>query len=123
MAHVGKNVDGQKSSLIDVEMAKQYYSVERWSAENLMKPTDSVLDDGNHKDGSQYDAGETKNQIAAKIKDLVDQSVRETLGMGLDELKTKLNKIDKIEADVEEVVEVVETIRQEMRYGVPLSNK
>ncbi len=105
-------------------MAEQY-SVERWSAENLMQPTSSIFDNGNPKDESQYDAGETENNdiSAAKIKGLVDQSVREMLGMGLDELKTKLNKIDKIEANVEEVVEAVETIRQEMRYVVPPSNK
>ncbi len=42
------------------------------------------------------------------------------LGMSLNELKTKCDKIDKIEADVENVVE---TIKQAVtRYGVAQSS-
>jgi hypothetical protein len=52
---------------------------------------------------------------------MVDQSVREMLGMSLIELKYKLKKINKIEADIQDVVENIKP--EETRYDVAHPNQ
>ncbi len=97
-----------------------HFSVERWSAENLLQPqktkTRAILERPKvearevetdthdlvaiEHEKSEADKIAAEERSAAKIKEMVDHNIREKLGMSLDDLKIKLGEIDKIKADV-----------------------
>ncbi len=89
--------------------------------------------DGNYSDGNKYvniagsmypasiiverrNETEDRRTVAdrvstANMKEMVDQSLREMLGMSMDDLKNKLGEIEQIKADIK-----AKSNQEEMRY-------
>jgi hypothetical protein len=95
--HISRAMSSQQPNL--------HFSVERWSADNLLQPQKiKTLLDSREVETDTHDLEIAADERSrAKIKEMVDLSIREMIGMSLDDLTIKLGDIKDLRAEIEDL--------------------